>query len=49
MRQTDRPKYNTDHFGLRLAFTDSFLTKICAKNEFYMFVLSDLAFWSFRL
>ena len=31
-----------DHCGLGLTYIDPFLTKICAKNDFIIFVPSDL-------
>jgi len=31
-----------DHFGLGLMLINSFLTKICTKNDCYIFVFSDL-------
>ena len=34
-----------DHFGLCLTSIDPLLMKICTKNDFYIFVPSDLALW----
>jgi len=31
-----------DHFGLDLTYIDQLLTKICAKNYLYIFVLTAL-------
>jgi len=42
MYSTNRPQ---NHFGLILPYSGSFLTKICAKNDLYIFVLSDLDLW----
>jgi len=33
----------SNHFGLGLTLIDPLFTKICAKNNFYIFVPSDLA------
>jgi len=35
-------EWTDDHFGLGLTHIDLLLTKICARNDFYIFVPSDL-------
>jgi len=42
-------QWAADHLGLYQTQTDPLLTKICAKNDFYIFVLSDLDLWPLDL
>jgi len=45
MYRKPRVKWASDHLGLRSTQIDPLLTKICAKNDFYIFVLCDLDLW----
>jgi len=50
MHSTICVKWVDDHFGLpSLTEIDPLLTKICAKNDFYIFVPSDLDLCNFDL
>ena len=42
---TIRVEWAVDHFGLSLTYIDPLVTKICARNDFYFFVPSDLDLW----